>query len=354
MRRRTIAAGGALVAIGAAAAGGYLVAGSTDNDASADSTPDAGSNLTYVPVTLGDLVRNEELGGKTGYGTAAPIVLSIDGTLTKLPTIGQVINPGDVVAEIDGRPIIAATGDVPMWRDLSNGVDDGVDVQQVEEMLAALGYAEEHDVTVDQEWTYATTEAVEAFQEDRGQDDDGVINKGELLFVDGPIRVSKVAGVEGQATADAGIEVTGVDPVVGIDLDADDSDLVEVGDELTVELSDGREVPGTVTEIGAAVTDEEGDTTVPVEVTIDADVIGALTDGSAVDVFVPVVSAENVLTVPVEALLAVADGGFAVEVKGGATGTHLVGVDTGAFADGRVEITGTTGEIAEGDEVVVP
>ena len=54
-------------------------------------------------------------------------------------------------------------------------------------MLAALGYAEEHDVTVDDEWTSATTDAVEAFQSDHGQDDDGTIDLGELVVIPGPV-----------------------------------------------------------------------------------------------------------------------------------------------------------------------
>ena len=53
----------------------------------------------------------------------------------------------------------------PFWRTLGPGVDDGKDVLQLEYVLAALGYAAEHDVTVDDEWTSATTDAVEAFQE---------------------------------------------------------------------------------------------------------------------------------------------------------------------------------------------
>jgi hypothetical protein len=60
--------------------------------------------------------------------------------------------------------------------------------------------------------------------------------------------------------------------------------------------------------------------------------------------------AAGVLTVPVDALLAVAEGGYAVErVRDG--GTQLVGVETGAFADGHVQVTG---DLADGDEVVVP
>lgn len=49
---------------------------------------------------------------------------------------------------------------------------------------------------------------------------------------------------------------------------------------------------------------------------------------------------ENVLTVPVAALLALAEGGYGVEVVDGSS-TRVVAVETGLFADGRVEVSGT-------------
>jgi len=48
---------------------------------------------------------------------------------------------------------------------------------------------------------------------------------------------------------------------------------------------------------------------------------------------------ENVLTVPVTALLALREGGYGVEVIT-ETGSEIVAVDTGMFADGYVEISG--------------
>ena len=54
---------------------------------------------------------------------------------------------------------------------------------------------------------------------------------------------------------------------------------------------------------------------------------------------------------PVEALLALAEGGYAVEVDDGGAATHLVGVELGVFADGWVEVTG---DVEAGDQVVVP
>ena len=62
-------------------------------------------------------------------------------------------------------------------------------------------------------------------------------------------------------------------------------------------------------------------------------------------------SATDVLTVPVAALLALAEGGYAVEVVSD-NQRQLVGVTTGLFAEGQVEITGNG--ITEGTVVVVP
>ena len=62
-------------------------------------------------------------------------------------------------------------------------------------------------------------------------------------------------------------------------------------------------------------------------------------------------AATDVLAVPVDALLALAEGGYAVELVTGAGRSDLVAVELGAFADGWVEVTG---DIAEGDEVEVP
>ncbi len=47
----------------------------------------------------------------------------------------------------------------------------------------------------------------------------------------------------------------------------------------------------------------------------------------------------DVLTVPVAALVALAEGGYGVQVVDGGT-SRFVAVETGLFADGRVEVSG--------------
>jgi hypothetical protein len=340
--------GAAVALVGAGVAGVVLLGDDAPSGADAEAAG-AEEPPTLVEVVRRDLARTEELDGTVSYGTAAPLVLAAEGTLTDLPAVGDVIEPGDVVAEVDGQPIIALGGPTPLWRTLGPGVDDGSDVLVVEYVLAALGYAEAHDMTVDEEWTSATTEAVEDFQEDHGQDDDGQIDLGEVVFIDGPVRVEAVAGAVGQSAGEAGIEVTSPQRSVHVDLPVDDAELMAVGDAVEVESATGEVLPATVATIGAAETADDGSSTLPVTLTIAS---GAdLADRSPVTVLVEIAAADDVLAVPVEALLALAEGGYAVERADADGTTELIAVQLGVFADGMVEVIG---ELDAGDQVVVP
>ena len=137
-------------------------------------------------------------------------------------------------------------------------------------------------------------------------------------------------------------------------LDADRQDLLTTGDPVTVVLPDEVETPGVVRDISRiVVTVGQGpDAARVVEVLIDLlteDAAGDL-DEAPVDVDVVTNRAQNVLAVPVEALLALAEGGYALEVAEDDGGTRLIGVDIGTFADGLVEVMG---DVAPGDRVVV-
>ena len=90
--------------------------------------------------------------------------------------------------------------------------------------------------------------------------------------------------------------------------------------------------------------------TFAVEIALDDPSIAAGLDEAPVDVRVVSESVEGVLAVPVSALLALAEGGYAVELVEGET-TRLVAVEPGFFADGVVEVTG---DIEAGETVVVP
>jgi membrane fusion protein, multidrug efflux system len=92
------------------------------------------------------------------------------------------------------------------------------------------------------------------------------------------------------------------------------------------------------------VTADEFEVTVTIA---DQAALGAL-EAAPVDVGFISATRADVLTVPVAALLALAEGGYGVEIVEGNTVT----VKTGMFADGRVEVSGDA--ISEGMLVGVP
>jgi peptidoglycan hydrolase-like protein with peptidoglycan-binding domain len=94
---------------------------------------------------------------------------------------GDVIAPGDVLYEVDLRPVIAAEGTTPMFRNLSQRAG-GPDVAQLQALLVSLGFLE---AEVDGSFGASTRRAVEAWQEALGLDDTGVVGIGNLVFLEG-------------------------------------------------------------------------------------------------------------------------------------------------------------------------
>ena len=73
--------------------------------------------------------------------------------------------------------------------------------------------------------------------------------------------------------------------------------------------------------------------------------------GEAVQVALTVQSVRNVLAVPIAALVALAGGGYGLEVVAPSGQHHLVGVRTGVFAGGEVQVVGHA--LTAGTRVVV-
>jgi hypothetical protein len=145
---------------------------------------------------------------------------------------------------------------------------------------------------------------------------------------------------------------------VTVDLDAAQQSEVKSGDTVTITLPNGQTTPGTVTSVGKVATTSSGDSNASptVEVTITptrASATGTL-DKAPVQVAITTDMARNALVVPVTALLALAGGGYAVEVLAADGLRHLQPVSLGLFDDaaGLVQVTGTG--LAAGQRVVVP
>ena len=145
-------------------------------------------------------------------------------------------------------------------------------------------------------------------------------------------------------------------------VDATDQETVSLGDSVEIELPTDERVPTVITFIDQVVTQTQaGDF---IEVTLDVLNPESIEvyDQAPVKVFVTTEVSENVLYVPVNALIALAEGGYAVEIFSGdvegevfdgdsGTDTTYVAVEIGVFTDGFVEIIGN---FQKGQLVVVP
>lgn len=286
-------------------------------------------------------------GGAGGGGSSSASVY------TALPSVGQTVGRGQTLYGVNGRPIPLFFGGTPLTRQLTIGVS-GDDVKELEENLIALGYGA--GLTADGNFAQSDAIAVKRWQAALGVTQSGVVNPGEAVFLPGQLRVSQVK-VQTGATAQTGQDVidgTSPDHVVTVSLDARKQTLVKVGAGVDVALPNGTRVKGTITDVGTVATTSgsgaQQQTTIPVTVTLADNAAAGKLDGATVTVYVTRNSHQNVLTVPITALLALQDGGYAVET---ADGRHRrIPVQTGIFSNGRVEISGPG--IVEGLKVLAP
>ena len=342
--------------------------------AASGATGQAPKTAQVVRTTL---VDQEQVDGTLGYEGEVSVVSQLMGTLTKLAAKGEVVDRGQALYEVDGRPVRLLFGDRPAWRALGEGVTDGPDVRQLEENLVALGHATSRNLTVDDKWTAATTAAVKRWQKAVGAEQTGSVQLGEVVFAPAALRVSghpRAAGAPAQPGNEV-LKATLARRVVTVDLDARRQGLAKMGDAVEVVLPGGQRVGAKVADVGAVAESSSGDgaggdddggssggqgrgsdgddddPTVKVTVVLDDPAATSGLDQGAVKVLFDGQRADDVLAVPVNALLALAEGGYAVEVVEG-TSRRLVPVETGLFARGQVQVTGAG--LAEGTRVVVP
>jgi multidrug efflux system membrane fusion protein len=357
MRRRLLVTGAAAVILGAAVAGVVLAW------RWAATTPAANPDLALPPATAEvvrtTLVETRTVSGTLGYGEPAPINASMSGTLTWIAPVGSTVERGEQLFRVDERPVVALYGAVPMYRTLDDGIE-GADVQQLQENLAELGYT---GFTVADVFTPATAEAVRTWQSDLGLPTIGTVEPGQVVFTPGAVRIAEHTARVGDLLGERGVPVlsyTGTTRLVTVELEVADQALAVDGGEVSVTIPGREAVEGEISQIGTVVMAPEEaaaedaapeDARIEVTVTIaDQEALGSL-DAAPVDVDFVSQEREDVLAVPVAALLALAEGGFGVQVVDGET-TRIVAVETGMFAAGRVEVSGEG--IAEGVTVGVP
>ena len=326
---------------------------------------------TTAPIEVRDLVVTDEYEGELGFGETDAVMAGRSGVVTGVTPVGTTVGQGDVLFHLDLQPTVLLHGDVPAFRDLSVGADAGADITQLEQALVDLGFGD--GVTVDGEFTEATADAVEAWEEALGRSDsDGVVTLGDVVFAPGAMRVAEVTadtGTQVQSGADV-VQVTATTEVVTLGLTVDQVANVEAGTPVTVALPDDSEATGKIVDVatepstdsgsdggdggGGGEGGDGGEETYLVTVALDNAAAADAFESGTVAVSVERSRTEDATAVPVIALLALREGGYAVQVvddtqPGGYT---LVPVEVGTIADEWAQVSGDGFEA--GVEVVVP
>lgn len=342
-----------LVALAALAAAAYgLSVASDDDDVVAAATTTEIRPPSTAVVTSKNLVETTEIEGVLGFGSVTALPNQAGGVATWLPEPGAIVGFGDVLYNVNDLPVIYLPGELPSYRAM-NTRTEGTDVFQLEQYLDSLGLMEVVNATVDGDYTSYTGAVVEDWYESYDVDALTTIGAGMVVFGTEPFRVSSVNAALG-ATVNGGsvLSVTGNTRHVSVELDTSLAGLLEVGDVVQVELPDDTTASATVDFVSqVSVTEGQGQqatTYIPVELRLDG--VGSLFDESPVTVMVEQAIELDATVVPISALLALAEGGYAVEVVVDGT-PILTAVRLSNFLENEVSIVG---DVEPGDQVIVP
>jgi peptidoglycan hydrolase-like protein with peptidoglycan-binding domain len=310
--------------------------GDTSGDATADaSAVDSHDELDTVGIRRGDLTSTSEFTGELGFGDSWPLALTAAGIVTGARELGTVVDFGESLIEIDNRRVFLVEGAVPMFRDLelTSPRVAGEDVAQLQRFLIAQGFDRDGTLEADGVFDGDTRKAVLDWQAATWQQKTGRVTRADMVFNPDPLRIAdtqRIGAVFEQ------LEVTAWKPTVTVDVANRDKQLLTVGTPVTIEFGDGTKVAGSVSE-QVSVPQDDGSTKTRATIEPHGDVPG---ETGQVTISVDATLASDVLIVPVGALVALAEGGYAVEVADEA-GTHLVAVDVGEILDGNAEVSGS-------------
>ena len=368
---RPVAVPAALVAAAVAGAVVTVAVGGGSAAPAAVAPPRVGT----ATVLRTDLATTLLTGGTLGYAPARPVINQLTGTYTWLPAAGTTIRAGRALYRVDNQSVILMTGRTPAWRPFGLGMTDGPDVAELQANLIALGYASGLLAAPTGRFDLLTDDAVQRWQAANGYLVTGQITLGQLVFLPAAVRVGALAVAPGQQAApgNAPYQVTTARRTVSVPL-TPDLPPVPVGEKVSIVLPSNATTPGRVTAIGPAPLPAgsgspgsgsgsgsgfgspgsgASQTAASMLLTVTPDRPGATGSGPdvPVQVKIPVQSVRDVLAVPVSALLALAGGGYGLELVTPSGAHHLVGVTTGIFAAGRVQVSGAG--IVAGTKVVV-
>ncbi len=299
-----------------------------------------------APVEKTNLADQQSVSGQLGFGAERSLSSRKGGTVTALPDQGAVIDQGKPVFWSDAKPVPLFYGTTPLYRDLESGMANGPDVKVVEENLSALGFKDFG--APDDKFTYYTATALKKWQKANGLEQTGKLGSGDVVVQPGAIRVSSLTGQLGSPAGGDLMKVTGTERAVTVELDQAKQRLAKQGEKVELSITGGKPTTGTITGISRIAGDQSQGQKSKTVLTISVDDSKAAEglDSANVTALFTVSKKQNVLAVPIGALLALNEGGYGVVTEDGKT----IPVDVGIFAKGRVEVQGEG--LREGMKVV--
>jgi putative peptidoglycan binding protein len=329
LRRRALPFSLALSLTGAALVGAVATVAVRGGQA-APAAP-APPRLATAAVVQTNLVTTALTGGTLGYAAARPVINMAAGIYTWLPHPGATIKTGSVLYRVDDTPVTLMAGAVPAWRPFGIGMTDGPDIRQLQAGLIAGHFAGGLLTAPTGRYDLLTADAVERWQAAGSMTVTGAIPLGQVVFAPAAVLVGAMNVAVGQAASGGQqpYQVTTGERTVTVPL-SPALPPAAVGEIVSIILPSQASTPGTITAVGAG------------QLTVTPGHPRATGTGGGVQVQVAlaVQSARDVLAVPVSALLALAGGGYGVEVVAPSGARQLVAVTTGIFAAGQVQVSG--------------
>jgi peptidoglycan hydrolase-like protein with peptidoglycan-binding domain len=197
---RRIGAGLAVVIAIAAVIAIVLI---VDSPSSSPGATNGSQSAGATTVQRRNLVSTDTESGTLSYANSQTVYNRLSGTITWLPSVGQVIKPGGTLYKVSGDPVILMNGSTPAYRDLSAADSAGPDILELNRNLVRLGF-DPDGIVADDVWQPATTAAVEMFQESLGQEPTGVLTLGQVVFLPGDQLVSALETSVGSTGGSSG------------------------------------------------------------------------------------------------------------------------------------------------------
>jgi peptidoglycan hydrolase-like protein with peptidoglycan-binding domain len=336
----------------AAAAPIFKTATVERGDLTVSESIDGSVELSDVTTVLhridGSASSGATTGGPPGRNPSPASATTTETTqiVTSIVTEGSAVAAGTVLYSVESAPVVALPGVLPAWRTLSTSSADGIDVQQLEQALVALGYDPTGTLKIDTHFTSATQKVVKAWQAGYGMEETGTVTLGSVVFVDASTTVAAVDVAVGDEVADG-------DAVLSL-ATSEQQVVIDVPDDAQAYFTPGLAVTAAGT--AAKVTllrsvERAGEVVVEAVITPD-EPIADVEIGSTVKVKVTATTLSNALLVPTEALVSLIDGSYALQVVADDETTSFAKVTLLGVAGSKAAISGEG--IVEGTRVLQP